>query len=217
MPRPDVRALPWNVLVAIAILALAAAAVTGLAQRTTRGRVAENERREALAVLHSVLPSSVHDNDLLADFILASDEELLGSTRPHRIYRARMGGAPAGVVMEVTARGGYGGPLELLVGILADGRVSAVRVLAHRETPGIGDGVERRDWISQFDGRSLVDPPPEDWLVKRDGGNFDELTGATISPRAVVKGVYNALLYYKQHTDEIFAAPRTVPATEDQP
>jgi electron transport complex protein RnfG len=207
MSGPDARALPWKALVAIGVLAHAAAALAVLAQRGTRTRVAENERQAALSVLHSVLPADVHDNDLLADVIEATDEELLGSTRPHRIYRARMGGAPAGVVMEVTARGGYGGPLELLVGILTDGRVSAVRITAHRETPGIGDGVERKDWISQFDGRSLVDPPPENWLVKRDGGSFDELTGATITPRAVVKGVYNALLYYKQHADSIYEAP----------
>jgi electron transport complex protein RnfG len=190
----------------LAALAVAAAVIAGVAQHGTSERIAENQRRDALAVLHSVLPATAHDNDLLADVMVAVDGELLGSDKPHRIYRARMGGAPAGVVMEVTARGGYGGPLELLVGILADGRVSAVRILAHKETPGIGDGVERRDWISQFDGRSLTDPPPEDWLVKRDGGSFDQMTGATISPRAVVKGVYNALLYFRKHRQDIFAA-----------
>jgi electron transport complex protein RnfG len=206
MPMPDGRRTLRSLGV-LAALAVVAAVVAGVAERATSARIAENERREALAVLHSVLPGSAHDNDLLADAIDRVDSELLGSERPHRIHRARQGGAPAGVVMEVTARGGYGGPLELLVGILADGRVSGVRILAHRETPGIGDGVERRDWVSQFDGRSLTDPPPEDWLVKRDGGSFDALTGATITPRAVVKGVYNALLYYRQHEQEIYAAP----------
>jgi electron transport complex protein RnfG len=207
MPAPEGRSRLPRSLGLLAALAIAAAVIAGVAERATSARIAENERREALAVLHSVLPGSAHDNDLLADATEAVDAELLGTERPHRIHRARRGGAAAGVVMEVTARGGYGGPLELLVGILADGRVSGVRILAHRETPGIGDGVERRDWISQFDGRSLTDPPPEDWLVKRDGGNFDELTGATITPRAVVKGVYNALLYYRQHEEEIYAAP----------
>jgi electron transport complex protein RnfG len=154
-----------------------------------------------------VLPADTHDNDLLADCIEIVDEELLGSHAPQRICRARKAGSPAGVVMRVTARGGYGGPLALLVGLYADGRISAVRVLAHRETPGIGDGVERRDWISQFDGRALTDPPPEDWLVKRDGGSFDAMTGATITPRAVVRGVYNALLYFREHEQAIFAAP----------
>jgi electron transport complex protein RnfG len=207
---PDVersRALPVRALGALVLLALLAALVAGIAQRLTGARIVENQRRDALAVLHSVLPADVHDNDLLTDVMEAVDGELLGSTRPHRIYRARMGGTPAGVVMEVTARGGYGGPIELLVGIRADGRVAAVRIGANHETPGIGDGVERKDWISQFDGRSLTDPPPEDWLVKRDGGHFDELTGATITPRAVVKGVYNALRYYQLHEKEIYATP----------
>jgi electron transport complex protein RnfG len=205
MPAPErIARLPLRALGLLAALAVAAAVIAGVAQRGTSARIAENQRRDALAVLHSVLPASAHDNDLLADATVAVDGELLGSEKPHRIYRARLGGAPAGVVMEVTARGGYGGPLELLVGILADGRVSGVRILAHKETPGIGDGVERKDWISQFDGRSLTNPPPENWLVKRDGGSFDELTGATITPRAVVKGVYNALLYFRKHQQEIF-------------
>jgi electron transport complex protein RnfG len=199
--------MPLKALGLLAALAIGAAIIAGVAQHGTSTRIADNQRRDALAVLHSVLPASTHDNDLLADVIQVVDGELLGSEKPHRVYRARLGGAPGGVVMEVTARGGYGGPLELLVGILADGRVSGVRILAHKETPGIGDGVERRDWISQFDGRSLTDPPPDDWLVKRDGGSFDELTGATISPRAVVKGVYNALLYFRKHEQDIFATP----------
>jgi electron transport complex protein RnfG len=208
MPDLERRsALPLRALGALVLLALLAALVASVAQRLTGARIVENQRRDALAVLHSVLPPDVHDNDLLTDVMEAVDGELLGSTRPHRIYRARMGGAPAGVVMEVTARGGYGGPIELLIGIRADGRVAAVRIGANHETPGIGDGVERKDWVSQFDGKSLTDPPPEDWLVKRDGGRFDELTGATITPRAVVKGVYNALRYYQLHEKEIYATP----------
>jgi len=206
------RKLPIKALGVLAVLALLAAVIAGVAQRATGARIAANQHAAALAVLHSVLPADTHDNDLLADAIEAVDGELLGSTKPHRIYRARKNGAPAGVVMEVTARGGYGGPIELLLGIYADGSVAAVRIGANHETPGIGDGIERKDWISQFDGRSLTDPPPEDWLVKRDGGNFDQLTGATISPRAVVKGVYNGLQYYRNHQREIYDLPPLPPS-----
>lgn len=213
MPNAEgVRKLPIKALGVLAVLALLAAVIAGVAQRATGTRIAENQRRAALTVLHSVLPAEVHDNDLLGDVIEMVDGELLGSTRAHRIYRARKDGVPAGVVMEVTARGGYGGPIELLLGIYADGRVAAVRIGANHETPGIGDGIERKDWISQFDGHSLTDPPPEDWLVKRDGGNFDELTGATISPRAVVRGVYNGLLYYRNHQRDIYELPSLSPA-----
>jgi electron transport complex protein RnfG len=212
MPNADrARSLPIKALGVLAVLALLAAVVAGIAQRATGARIAENQRLAALAVLHSVLPPDAHDNDLLGDVIEVVDGELLGSSRPHRIYRARTGGAPAGVVMEVTARSGYGGPIELLLGIYADGRVAAVRIGANHETPGIGDGIERKDWISQFDGQSLTDPPPEDWLVKRDGGNYDVLTGATISPRAVVKGVYNGLLYYRNHQRDIYELPSLSP------
>jgi electron transport complex protein RnfG len=208
MPAAEgARTMPWRALAVLAVLAIVAATFALLVTRGTRERVAENERRDALAVLHGVLPAETHDNDLLADYVEVVDPELLGSPAPHRIYRARMGGAPAGVVMEVTARGGYGGPLQLLVGIRADGSVSAVRVTAHKETPGIGDGIAERAWLSQFDGHSLTDPPPEDWLVEPDGGAFDAMTGATISPRAVVKGVLNALLYYQRHRNEIYDRP----------
>jgi len=108
--------------------------------------------------------------------------------------------------MEVVAPDGYGGPIRLLVGIRKSGELAGVRVVRHSETPGLGDFIEadKGDWIEQFEGLSLGDPPREQWAVKKDGGRFDQMTGATITPRAVVKAIRNALLYFREHRQALF-------------
>jgi Na+-translocating ferredoxin:NAD+ oxidoreductase subunit G len=143
------------------------------------------------------------------DVVLVRDPELLGTPGQVSVYRARQRGRPVAVVISPVAPVGYSGPIRLLVGILADGTLSGVRVVSHRETPGLGDKVEleRDDWILGFDGRSLGDPPVSRWAVRRDGGVFDQFTGATVTPRAVVRAVRDALVYFEAHRDELFAAP----------
>jgi electron transport complex protein RnfG len=113
--------------------------------------------------------------------------------------------------MTVVATEGYSGPIHLLVGIRYDGSLAGVRVVAQHETPGLGDGIEedRSNWIFQFNGRSLDNPGAKGWAVRKDGGVFDQLTGATISPRAVVKAVHAALLYYRAHREQLFTTPAT--------
>ncbi|MDH3848096.1 MAG: electron transport complex subunit RsxG [Gammaproteobacteria bacterium] len=131
------------------------------------------------------------------------------------IYRAYSGGSPAAALFAVTARGGYAGPIRILVGIDVAGAITGVRILEHRETPGLGDGIEesRSDWIHQFDRRSLGDPPAAGWQLQVDGGEFDQLTGASVTPRAVIKGVRETLLYFDANREEIF----TMPATSEAP
>src|SRR5690606_27069458 len=119
--------------------------------------------------------------------------------------------------LTVTAPNGYGGAIRLLVGIREDGTVAGVRVIDHRETPGLGDGIEieKSDWMTDFEGRSLGDPPVQRWRVKKDGGEFDQFTGATITPRAVVTAVRNALIYFRTHRQALFELPGdTAPALE---
>ena len=171
----------------------------------TRERIAANERATLLRKLNQLIAPESYDNDLLDDSIEIPAGEL--ADRPLRVYRARRQGQPVAVVMNAIAPDGYSGSIYLLVGINHDGSVAGVRVVAHRETPGLGDGIdeERSDWIYQFNGRSLDDPAPDKWAVRKDGGAFDQLTGATISPRAVVKAVYATLLYYRAHRDTLYA------------
>ena len=130
------------------------------------------------------------------------------------IYRVFADGAPVAALFAVTARDGYAGPIRILVGIGIDGAVTGVRIVEHRETPGLGDRIDqsRSDWVYQFDGRSLGDPVEARWGLDVDGGDFDQLTGASVTPRAVIKAIRDTLHYFDAHRDEIF----TVPANEEQ-
>ena len=109
-------------------------------------------------------------------------------------------------MLETVAPDGYNGSIRLLVAINLDSTLAGVRVVQHRETPGLGDAIDaqRSDWILGFDGKSLTTPPRKDWKVKRDGGDFDQFTGATITPRAVVKAVKKALLYFQANGHGLF-------------
>jgi electron transport complex protein RnfG len=212
--------MPWkNMLIGALILGLFAVAGTGLVAMTQVGtaeKIAENERAALLRNLHQVVPPKLHNNDIYNDSIEVSDP-LLGSKQPVTVYRARMDSKPVAAVIASIAPEGYGGDIKLLVGIRYDGTLSGVRVLSHKETPGLGDNieVERNDWILGFSGHSLNDPKPRQWKVKKDGGVFDQFTGATITPRAVVKEVYNTLRYYNDHREELFA--RNVESHVDAP
>jgi electron transport complex protein RnfG len=200
-----------------AALILAAVAVAGfglvsLMHEATRDEIEAAAKARQTARLREVLGNVQFDNDLLEDYVEVHDAELLGTAAPVRAYRARRHGEPVAVVLEPVAPGGYSGPIRLLVGIGADGTVLGVRVTEHRETPGLGDAIETRksDWIERFAGRSLGNPPPERWKVRKDGGDFDQFTGATVTPRAIVGAVSSALVYFARHRDELLAPPATI-------
>jgi len=182
----------------------------------TRDQIAANERATLLRKLHRLIPADRHDNVLLEDSVTARDEALLGSEEPVMVYRARNDGEPVALVIAAVAPDGYSGSIRLLIGINVDGTLSGVRVVTHRETPGLGDAIDenRSDWIHIFDGKSLQAPAPDRWAVKKDGGDFDQLTGATITPRAVVKAARNALLYYQDHQEALFAPVETATSTD---
>jgi electron transport complex protein RnfG len=129
------------------------------------------------------------------------------------IYRVFAEDAPVAALFAVTARDGYAGPIRILVGVGIDGMVTGVRIVEHRETPGLGDRIDqsRSDWVYQFDSRSLADPVEARWLLAVDGGEFDQLTGASVTPRAVIKAIRDTLLFFDANRDEIF----TVPANEE--
>jgi len=151
---------------------------------------------------------------ILAQDTIQVQAEALGSDEPLTVYRARKAGEPVAAILTVVAPNGYNGSIRLLVGIRRGGSLAGVRVLSHKETPGLGDAVEaqRSDWLEQFPGRALGDPPLEDWKVKRDGGAFDQLTGATVTPRAIVQAVRRALVYFDEHKQALFR--RKAPSAE---
>lgn len=175
----------------------------------TRPSIAASEQAEKLARISETLPAGSYDNDLIHDARTLPPDPLLGLRHAAQYYPALKDGRPVAVVLEAAAPDGYAGEIRLLVGILADGRIAGVRVTAHRETPGLGDYIEaaKSRWIHVFDGRSLGDPPEALWRVRKDGGHFDYMAGATITPRAVVKAVSRSLKYFEAHRDELLASP----------
>ncbi len=192
------------------LLALFAVIGTGLVAYTndiTKEKIAYNEIQSLLKKLHAIITPDEHDNKLFLDVIQVTSESLLGTKNAVSAYRARKNGAPIGVILTPIVPNGYNGEIKLLVGIYYDGSLAGVRVLSHRETPGLGDRIEekRSDWILNFRTHSLQNPATKRWRVKRDGGVFDQFTGATITPRAVVKGIKNALLYYTENKELLFS------------
>jgi Na+-translocating ferredoxin:NAD+ oxidoreductase subunit G len=198
--------------VVLAMLAAAGAALLAFVHDATRPRIVANHETELLRMLSEVIPPGVYDNALVRDEVLISASEL-GSGTPLRAWRASRAGEPTAIAMTVVAPDGYSGPIRLLVGISAEGELLGVRVLSHRETPGLGDDIElrRSNWIMGFDGHSLDDPSPDRWSVRRDGGVFDQFSGATVTPRAVVSAVKRALLYFKAHRDWLFSQRSSTP------
>ena len=200
------------------LLATFAVVGTGLVALTftiTKTRIAEAERTHMLQSLNAVIKPDSYDNDIFNDFIEVTAPDQLGTPVPVTVFRARRGEQPVAVAIIPTAPEGYVGPIKLLVGIDMNGTLLGVRVLSHKETPGLGDKIEERrsPWIFSFDGRSLKDPEPKAWRVRRDGGQFDQFTGATITPRAIVKAVYNTLQYFEANKLHLFTAPSEVPMT----
>ena len=197
--------------VVLAIAATVAVGVVAVVHDLALPRIEASQRAQRLEQLTTVLGSIAYDNDPLEDTVQVRDPELLGTIEALTAHRVRKGGQPVAVLLNAVAPDGYSGAIRLLVAIDAQGKVLGVRVLEHRETPGLGDFIEARrsDWIRGFDGRSLGDPPPARWLVRKDGGDFDQFTGATVTPRAIVGSVRNALAYFEQHRDQLFAEPTT--------
>ncbi len=190
------------VLTAIVAVSAGALALTYLG---TRDRIVQSEHERLLRQLNALVPAGRYNNDLAQDRLTLRIPEL-DARDPVTVYRARQSGNPVAAILTAVAPDGYSGDIRLLIGIEADGRLAGVRVLEHRETPGLGDKIDldRADWILSFDGRSLSDPLPAQWTVRKDGGVFDQFAGATITPRAVVKAVRRALEYFRQNQAALF-------------
>lgn len=176
----------------------------------TRAPIEASEKEARLALFKQILPESTYDNDLLKDNIEIAPNEQLGNRLPTVANIAKLNGKTAGVILEALAHDGYSGDIKLLIAIRADGSISGVRVLAHKETPGLGDYIDiaHGNWIKLFDEESVNKTPDEQWRVKKDGGKFDYMVGATITPRAVVKAVHKALQFYEANKTQLFAVAK---------
>lgn len=193
------------------ILALFAIVCVGLISTTyfiTRDKIASEVETALIKTLNQLVDKSKYDNDVYADCTIIENAELLGSENTLKAYRMRKSGKPVAVTLESIAPNGYSGKISMVVGIYNNGSLAGVRVIQHNETPGLGDKIEinKSNWIESFNGKSLVSPKIANWKVKKDGGEFDAFTGATITPRAVVGQVANTLKYFQENTDWLFSA-----------
>ena len=208
--RPD-QEKKASVLASAATLAGLAAlctAAVAFTYQSTRERIAANEQAFLEQSLKPVLEGIDYDGRLSDSTIVLQPPHGLPGNEPATIYRVYANERPIAALFVVTARDGYSGPIRLLIGVSASGTVNRARVLEHRETPGLGDQIDsdKSDWIEQFNGTSLDNPQRDLWLIERDGGEFDQITGASITPRAVVNAIKETLQYFESHQAEVFAA-----------
>ncbi len=199
----------------LALIATVCTALVAFTYRLTDERIAANEQAWLEQSLQPALSGLFFDSGVSESLMtIPAPHELPGSDDAI-VYRVYSGETPVAALFVVSARDGYAGAIRLLVGIDIAGKLTGVHVLEHRETPGLGDGVEssKSDWVRQFDGRSLGDPAVEGWKIRRDGGAFDQLTGASVTPRAIVKAVKETLLYFEANREAVFLA---VAGTDDE-
>lgn len=186
--------------VVLVVVALAAALLLSAIHWLTRAPIAQARELAAEAALREVVPEFAKATDVSLDFLPVPPRFRigLGSEDGERIYRIKRGGEILAVILPALSPSGYGGPIRLIAGIDRNGIVTGVKVLEHHETPGLGDRIatNKSDWMRRFTGKSLTDPAPNRWQVRRDGGAFDQISGATISSRAVVRQVRRALDYF---------------------
>jgi Na+-translocating ferredoxin:NAD+ oxidoreductase subunit G len=171
-----------------------------LTHQLTQEDIAARAMEDRQNSLAAVIPDAIHDNNPVVDTIVLKVANGEGLT----VYRAKKGDQVTGVAYEISGIG-YAGPVKLMLGVAADGRVLGVRALAHKETPGLGDKIEikKGDWIERFTGLSLGHPPIEKWKVKKDGGQFDQFSGATITPRGVVGAIREGLVFFDTHKQQM--------------
>lgn len=194
------------------ILAAFAAIATALLMFTqflTGDRIAEQQRLELLNTLTELIPESSYTNDLYADCTAYILPNILGSSQPQTIYRARHLEQPVALGIRTTAPDGYSGDIHLLIALTAEGTVLGARVLDHKETPGLGDKIELRrgDWILSFNHETVTGAKDARWAVRREGGAFDQFAGATITPRAIINAIHRTVVWAQSHQAQIFNAP----------
>jgi len=192
-------------------LAALCTALVAFTHRYTAPLIRANEQAYLERSLKPVLGGIEYQKELTKSLLVLDVPHGLPGNEAASIYRVYADGVPAAALFIVSARNGFAGPIRLLIGIKIDGTITSVRVLEHKETPGLGDMIEssKSDWLMQFNLTSLAAPAMERWRIKRDGGDFDQLTGASITPRAIIKTIKETLLYFESNRDAVFSAEPT--------
>ncbi|ELB2802114.1 electron transport complex subunit RsxG [Vibrio alginolyticus] len=192
----------------LAIFACATTGLVALTQYLTKDQIKVQEQKQLLSVLNQVIPENMHDNALTQACTMVTSPDL-GTLRAMPAYLATKNGEPTAIAIESIAPDGYNGEIKVITGIDNQGNILGTRVLNHQETPGLGDKIDLRvtDWILSFTGKQVTESNWNSWKVRKDGGDFDQFTGATITPRAVVKVVRNTVNYVNQSREDILNQP----------
>jgi Na+-translocating ferredoxin:NAD+ oxidoreductase subunit G len=216
MAKPD--GSPIGTVVLVGLVAAAAAFMVHVTYEWSHGRIEANERARLVARLNSVLDPSLRGRDLVTTRIVVADRDLSDKGEAVDVFVLTEGATPVATVFAAVAPHGYNAAINLLVGVSAQAAITGTRTVRHKETPGLGDAIDaaKSDWIKQFEGKTLLEPPLVLWAVDQDDGAFDSITGATVTSRAVVTAVKNTLLYFEQHRDEIYAAAAAARANDDE-
>lgn len=203
--NPLARLPRW---ISLSLLFALGVAFVSAVHEYTQPRIRVNQRRAPLRMLHTVLPASQYDNNLLGTARRIAARAVHGA-RPPVAYIARRNGEPVAAIFDVVTPDGYNGAIRLLIAIRDSGAIAGVRVVSEHESSGLGDAIETgvSNWILQFTGHGLNNPPTADWNVERDGGAFDQISGATITSRGVVGAIRRVLAYFKAHKRALFANP----------
>lgn len=202
----------WKSGVTLAVIAAICTALVAVTWQLTAQRIEDNKTAWLERSLEPALAGLFFDSPVTESMLTIPQPHALPGSDAAIVYRIYAGDEPVAALFVVSARDGYAGPIRLLIGVAMDASLTGVRVLEHRETPGLGDRVEtgKSDWVLQFDGNSLRNPLPDKWKIKGDGGSYDQLTGASITPRAIIKAVKATLIYFETNRDALFEAPADV-------
>jgi electron transport complex protein RnfG len=211
--EPTATGMATRTAVILVVFVAAFTAALAVVYNLTKPAIDASAAEEKMRTINEVLPNSLYDNELLADTLTLPATPELGQDDESTVYRGRLKGEPSTLVLEAVAPDGYAGKIRMLLAIRANGEVAGVRVTLHKETPGLGDYIEpKKDknkahpWITQFDGQSIEKmPTANEWKVKKDGGRFDSVAGATVTPRAVVKAVHKAVKFATDNRERLFA------------
>lgn len=197
----------WKSGVTLAAIAAVCTGLVAITYHLTADRIAANDKALLDQSLKPALSDIFFDSDVSESRLVLSPPHELPGNEEALIYRIYAKGEPVAALFVVTARDGFSGPIRILLGVDMQGTVTGIRILKHKETPGLGDKIESRrsDWVTQFPGRSIGNPQLTEWALRRDGGQFDALTGASVTPRAVLKAMRDTLIYFEANREQIFA------------
>jgi electron transport complex protein RnfG len=214
-----IKSMGFNSIV-LALFALVTSLILATTNELTYERIEQSEREAAQRALLEIIPLERHDNDMLMDVQPVPEQywATLGLKKGGNIHIARDQGQPVAAIIPAVTPDGYSGAISMIIGINFNGSIAGVRVVEHRETPGLGDKVDlkKSDWILSFNGKSLVNPQASGWKVKKEGGEYDQFTGATITPRAVVSQVLKTLQYFEDDRERLLQIAAANAARENE-